>query len=315
MATLGGFLIVLLAVLGTAGARFASQFDELGSTISAGLDDAESWLIGSETLDLNANDLAEWRERISGSIFDFFSSSDGAVLTGAASVGKAILGAFLTVIVTFFLLKDGDRFWAVARKWFPAAQSDLVGRCGQRAWDALGSYLRGAALLGVVEASVIGLTLVILRADLIVPVMVVTVIAAFVPIVGAIAAGVVAVLVALVTVGTTGAIIMAVVALVLQQLDNDLLAPVIYGRALRIHALGILLGIAAGGALFGFIGSVFAVPVLAVLVNVGNELRGSQQPMQQNSADRSSGNSAPTSSQTPPPAVPLAVVAGPESGS
>ena len=118
--------------------------------------------------------------------------------------------------------------------------------------------------------AVIGTPLV--GSSLVVPVMVVTFLAAFVPLVGAIAAGVVAVLVALVTAGPVPALIVAAVAIIVQQLDNDLLAPVIYGRALKLHPLVVLLGIAAGGALFGFVGTVFAVPVLAVAINAVSEI-------------------------------------------
>ena len=66
---------------------------------------------------------------------------------------------------------------------------------------------------------------------------------------------------------------MAIVALVVQQLDNDLLAPVIYGRALTLHPVTILLGVVAGGALFGLVGTILAVPVIAVVINVSAELR------------------------------------------
>jgi predicted PurR-regulated permease PerM len=48
---------------------------------------------------------------------------------------------------------------------------------------------------------------------------------------------------------------------------------VIYGKAIRLHPLVILLGIAAGGALFGFVGTFFAVPFLAVALNAVDELR------------------------------------------
>ena len=75
----------------------------------------------------------------------------------------------------------------------------------------------------------------------VVPVMLLTFVAAFVPIFGAIAAGVVATLVALVTAGTVPAVIVAVVALVVQQLDNDVLAPFVYGRSLQLHPVVILL--------------------------------------------------------------------------
>ena len=103
--------------------------------------------------------------------------------------------------------------------------------------------------------------------------MVLTVLAAFVPIVGAIVAGTIASLVALVTAGAVPALIVAAVALVVQQLDNELLAPVIYGRAVQLHPLVVLLGIAAGGSLFGVVGTFLAVPVLAVTINAADELR------------------------------------------
>jgi predicted PurR-regulated permease PerM len=65
----------------------------------------------------------------------------------------------------------------------------------------------------------------------------------------------------------------AAVAVGVQQLDNDLLAPVVYGRSLQLHPLVVLFAVVAGGALFGFAGTVLAVPVTAAAVNVGSEAR------------------------------------------
>jgi predicted PurR-regulated permease PerM len=103
--------------------------------------------------------------------------------------------------------------------------------------------------------------------------MVITFFGAFIPIVGAFLAGLIAVLVGLVTGGVGTAVIVAIVAFVVQQLDNDLLAPLIYGKALSLHPVSVLLSVVAGGALFGFAGTVLAVPVVAVIVNVAKELR------------------------------------------
>jgi predicted PurR-regulated permease PerM len=102
--------------------------------------------------------------------------------------------------------------------------------------------------------------------------MVLTFIAAFVPIVGAVVAGVTAVLVALVTGGVVSAAIVGVVALVVQQLDNDVLAPWVYGRSLALHPVVILVSVVGGGALFGIAGTLLAVPVVAVTVSVVKEL-------------------------------------------
>ncbi len=125
----------------------------------------------------------------------------------------------------------------------------------------------------MIEAIVIGAAVWIVGGRLVAAVVVVTLIGAFVPIVGAVVAGVVAVLVTLATAGTTPALIVAIVAVAVQQLDNDLLAPVIYGKSLQLHPLVILLGIACGTALFGFVGALLAVPVISVAINVLDEAR------------------------------------------
>jgi predicted PurR-regulated permease PerM len=77
------------------------------------------------------------------------------------------------------------------------------------------------------------------------------------------------------------ALIVAGVALGVQQLDNDLLAPLIYGRALKLHPLVVLFSIVAGGALLGFAGTVLAVPVTAVIINMLAEARsaGGSEPL------------------------------------
>jgi predicted PurR-regulated permease PerM len=61
--------------------------------------------------------------------------------------------------------------------------------------------------------------------------------------------------------------------IVVQQLDNDLLAPVVYGRSLELHPVTVLLAVAGGGALFGLPGTLLAVPVTAVALNVLAEAR------------------------------------------
>ena len=97
--------------------------------------------------------------------------------------------------------------------------------------------------------------------------------AAFFPFVGAIAAGVIAVSVTLVTSGSAAAGIVAIVAIVVQQLDNDLLAPVIYGRALQLHPLVVILALTSGAAIAGIAGALIAVPLVAVAIRATVAIR------------------------------------------
>jgi putative heme transporter len=108
-----------------------------------------------------------------------------------------------------------------------------------------------------------------------VPVAVVTFFAAFLPFLGAVIAGAVAVGVTLVTAGFGKALIVLIVAVLVQQFDNDLLAPIVFGRSLELHPLVVLGAIVAGSTLFGAFGAVLAVPVSAMLINVVAEARNS----------------------------------------
>lgn len=280
--TVFGFLIVLGAILSVVGATFVNEFDELGNTITEGIDEIEQWLVEDSPFNISQADIDNWREQAGEALSSFVRANQSSVASGAVLVAEVVVGAVLAIIVTFFFLKDGRRMTSKSLLAIPAQSRDRANRMATRAWEAAGGYLRGAAVLGIVESIAIGTALLIVGASLIGPVMVLTFLAAFIPIVGAVVAGFIAVLVALVTAGLAQALIVAAIALVVQQLDNDVLAPVVYGRALRLHPLVILLGIVAGGALFGFVGTFFAVPVLAVGLNVLDEARrrgGSDTPL------------------------------------
>jgi predicted PurR-regulated permease PerM len=151
-------------------------------------------------------------------------------------------------------------------------------RLGARAWRTLGGYLRGSATLGLIEGIVIGLTVWLVGGSLVVPLAVITFFAAFVPFVGAVVAGLLAVLVTLVTAGFGAAVVVAIVALAVQQFDNDLLAPWVFGKNLELHPLIVLVAITAGGTLFGIFGTFLAVPVSAVVINLLAELRAPDVP-------------------------------------
>lgn len=267
------FLVVLAGVTAVIATSVADETESLGPTLTEAIDDVEDWLVEDGPFNVSRETVDRLRERTGDRIDALFSQSDGAVLEGATLVAEVIAGLILALLLTFFMLRDGARFktWVISHAR-PERQQQLR-RAAEGGWSALGGYLRGAALLGLVESVIIGITLFLVGGGLVVPVMLLTFAAAFIPIIGAIAAGVVATLVALVTGGTVAALIVAIVAIVVQQLDNDVLAPVIYGRSLSLHPVTVLLSVVAGGALFGIAGTVLAVPLVAVTVNVTKEYR------------------------------------------
>ncbi|MDQ0819639.1 putative PurR-regulated permease PerM [Arthrobacter sp. V4I6] len=77
-------------------------------------------------------------------------------------------------------------------------------------------------------------------------------------------AGILAALVALVANGPVVALIVAAVVIAVNQLEGDLLQPIVMGNSLQVHALVILLALTAGTILAGIIGVVLSVPIAAV---------------------------------------------------
>jgi putative heme transporter len=268
-----GFGVAIALVLTLFGIAAWRQASDLGSIVTKGLDDIESWLVDGSPFNLEQADLDSFRADVGSTLRERSRSYGGTIVSGAKTTVEIMLAGLLGIILTFFALKDGSqiRSWAIG--CVPNKHADRAARMGRRAWQTVGAYLRGAATLGLVEGAISGVTLLLVGAELALPIAGITFLLAFVPFVGAITAGVLAVLVALSTAGVSQALIVAAVAIVVQQLDGDLLGPVIYGKALSLHPVAVLLSIVAGTALFGIAGSVLAVPVVAVAVNVSHEAR------------------------------------------
>lgn len=193
------------------------------------------------------------------------SSQFGAgALSGLSAAGNFFTGLVLLLVILFFFLKDGDKIWAFFLSWMPDHQMHRWLSTGERTVQTLGGYMRGTATIAAVDAIGITVALLILRVPLAIPLGVVTFLASFIPMVGATFAGILATLIALVTNGPVVALIVLGAVIVVNQLEGNFLQPVVMAHALNLHALVILLALAAGTVLGGLVGAVIAVPLTAV---------------------------------------------------
>jgi predicted PurR-regulated permease PerM len=266
-----GFLLAVTAVVTAIVPPTIAEIDGLSETVQTGLDDVEVWLVDGP-LHLDRRDVKEVTDDPGGRLSELVRSSSTGLADGVRLVGETLAGTLLTLVLTFMFLKDGRRFqeWSVAH--LPERHRDLARAAGRRSLEALAGFLRGAALLGVVEGVIIGVTMWIVGAPLAAPVGLLTFLAAFFPIVGAVAAGAMAVLVALAGQGLGAALTVLAVAIVVQQLDGDLLAPFVYGKSLQLHPALILVVLTAGGALGGIVGAFVAVPVSGAIAGIATEV-------------------------------------------
>lgn len=116
---------------------------------------------------------------------------------------------------------------------------------------------------------------------------------------GALLSGTVAVLVALVAHDFVTALIMLGVVILVQQVESHLLQPFLMGRAVAVHPLAVILAVAGGATVFGIVGALFAVPLVAVLkTGVGALARGGR-PTEE--VEEITDSDAPLAPEAPPP--------------
>lgn len=264
LATLAAFLgtLILLGGLVT-GIVFAvrSEWDELSASAVGGWDELQRFLkTGPIPVDTASVDSA--LQKVTG----FVTSGTflGGALSGLGAATGFVTGAVLMIVMLFFFLKDGPLLWNFTQRWFHGTTRAKLAESGDRAVQLLGGYVRGTATVAAVDAVFIGVPLAILGVPLALPLAVIVFVGAFVPIVGASVAGALAALVALVTNGPLIALVVVAVVVLVNQLESNLLQPVVMGRALSLHSLVVLLALAVGTIVSGFFGAILAVPLTAV---------------------------------------------------
>jgi putative heme transporter len=236
--------------------------------ISAGLDELEQRLNDLFDGDLSNSDMSNARQGV-GQAIGLLLRGALVIVSVAFSVASTLL---LSMLVLFFYLKDGNEMWQAVTS-LAGGRADLIDRIGRKMWHAVRSFLVGTATVALVDAVGIGLGAWIIGVPSVLSIAVITYFLAFVPYFGAIFAGAIACLVALGDGGIGPAIAMLLVVLFVQQLESNLLQPVLVGRSTRLHPLVVALGVIAGGSIAGVVGMFLAVPAIAASLAAIDELR------------------------------------------
>ncbi|WP_010204499.1 AI-2E family transporter [Salinibacterium sp. PAMC 21357] len=237
------------------------QWSELATSATDGFDQLKNFALdGPFPIDQDALDEA-WNAAL-----DFFTSASfglGAI-QGVSAAAQIVTGLLLGVVILFFFLKDGDQIWEFFLRPLHGIRRARGHRIGLTAVRTLGGYVRGTAIVAAVDAIGIGGGLLILQVPLALPLAVIVFLGAFIPLVGATVAGILAALVALVTNGWVVALIVLGIVVLVNQLEGNLLQPVVMAQSLSIHPLVILVALTVGTVLGGIVGAVLSVPIAAV---------------------------------------------------
>ena len=225
-------------------------------------DDLVVYLLESP-LQLSESDLRAWFDGVTGELELNSSWLLNGALSFSSSIGSWLVGLGIAIFGLIFFIHDGNRIWAWLVGLFPKSARAAVYGSGQAGWGTLLSFVRVQVLVALINAVGIGAGAFFLGLPLVLPIAVAVFLGSFVPFIGATVTGAFAVLVALVFEGPAVALIMLIIVIVVQQVEGQIVQPLIMGAAVKVHPLGVVVAVSAGGYLAGIPGVLFAVPLVA----------------------------------------------------
>jgi predicted PurR-regulated permease PerM len=272
---IGAALVLLLIVAIAFGVGLivltgiASQADGLSARLQDGASQLEAW---ARDLGVKAPTAADANAEASASISSAFGALTHGVLGGVERLASLAVFLSFTALSLLFLLKDTPTISAFVERHLglpiPVARS-VLGRVA----GSMRGYFVGVTVVAIWSALLVGAGALILDVPLAGTIAVVTFLGGYVPYIGAWTAGGFAVLIALGGTGPEAAGAMAVVVLLANGVLQQLVQPIAYGAALKLHPLAVLIATIAGGCLFGTVGLVLAAPLLSAAVRIAADLR------------------------------------------
>ena len=267
-----GLLIVVVGLVAVLAPQVTSQAQELVDRASAGLSSLQDWVAGPP-FNMGPDALGGLIDKGIKELQNNGQQVAGVVIGSLGAIGSAVVTLVLALVLCFFFLKDGPRFLPWLRTWIGSSTGAHFEVISDRVWTALGQYVWSQAAVALVDGVFIGVGVWLLGVPFALPIAVLTFFGGFVPIVGAFVAGAIATLVALVSNGVWTAVAVLAIVLVVQQLEGNVMQPILVGRTLKIHAAVVLTSVALGGTLFGIVGAFLAVPAVAVFQVIARYVR------------------------------------------
>ncbi|WP_405114220.1 AI-2E family transporter [Micromonospora sp. NBC_01405] len=240
----------------------ASQFGELSQELDQGLQRSRDFV--TSTLPVTDSQL----DKLVQQARDGLGGSAPDPVGGARTATEFLGSVLLSLVLLFFLLKDGRSMWHWVLRRMTGPNREVTAEAGRVGWRTLGAYSRGTMLIAAIDAIGIGVSLVLLRVPLALPLALITFLGGFVPIIGATVAGAVAVLVALAAKGPTVALLALAAVITVQQVEGNLLEPLVMKRQVKLHPAVILVAVTAGTLIAGIAGAFVSVPITAVAYRV-----------------------------------------------
>jgi predicted PurR-regulated permease PerM len=192
---------------------------------------------------------------------------------------------FSILVITFFLLKDGHRLLEFLYRQVPPERARRLRTIADDVSDAIAGYVFGNFVISVLAGLVTYVTLRILDVPFATPLAILFGFFDLIPLVGATLGGILVGIVVAFVHFPVGLVVWAAVLILYQQVENNLIQPFVYGRAVQLHPLIVIVAILIGAALLGVLGALVAIPAAAAVQAVVRDYwrfrqgdRGADQP-------------------------------------
>ena len=270
------FLAIIVIALGVGlmiMTGIASQAASLSSRLQAGASEIQSW---TNDLGVKASTAADANSNASESISAGFQALTHGLLGGIDRLASLAVFLSFTALSLFFLLKDAPTIGGFIERHLgvpvPLAHS-ILGRVA----GSMRGYFLGVTAVSLWSTLIVAGGALLLGVPLVGTIAVVTFVGGYIPYIGAWTAGGFAVLIALGGEGPEAAAALAVIVLLANGVLQQLVQPIAYGAALKLHPLAVLIATIAGGCLFGTVGLVLAAPLLSAAVRVISDINAAEQ--------------------------------------
>ncbi len=219
--------------------------------------------LGSEYVDERLRDLVGGQ---AGSMVAFVAGALSRIVGGGFALFNVLSLVVVTPVVAFYLLRDWRRAVARVDSWLPRRYAGVLRAQAREVDRILSAWLRGQALCCVALAVFYAFSLSAVGLDLGLIVGISSGLLSFIPYVGSITGGVASIGLAFAQFPTwTGVATVAGVFVAGQILEGYVIYPRFLGDRVELHAVWVIFALFAGGAAFGFLGVLMAVPVAAAL--------------------------------------------------
>lgn len=199
-----------------------------------------------------------------------FSSSQvngfmSSLLSAGSTLAQSVTGVIIVLFLSLYFLSSMDTIKAWGVRLAPGSKRTRVKYITDKITDSVGNYVMGQALVAVCNALFAFFTMLFLGFNFPQLMAIVILILAFIPLVGGVAALILTSLV-LLTQGWSMALWFAIVYFLYLQVESYLISPRIMARAVSVPAGVAIISVAAGGALWGVLGALIAIPVAASML-------------------------------------------------